>query len=195
MTKYLLHGGVDKNKREKYFELNQDYFIEGVRGFENVKILAVYFARTESDTETDLMFENDEHCFEDHSPQIKMEFAKASKDLNEFRKQVQWADLIYVIGGDSKLLLNQLKQVPDFATLIKGKVYMGSSAGANVVAKYFFSNTDQTVIEGLGLRPIKVLSHWDGSGDAGAEKLQSTGGDLPLYKIPEYEFIILETED
>ena len=191
MTKYLLHGGVDKNKKDQYFELNADYFHEGVKGLTHAKILAVYFARKESDAEIDAMFANDKHCFQDHSPQVQMEFAKASKNPDEFRKQLAWAGVVYVIGGDSKLLLDQIKLTPDFKSLIHGKVYMGSSAGANIAAKYFFSGTYQELIEGLGLVPIKVIPHWDVSQAEAEEKLKSTGEDLPIYKIPKYKFIIL----
>lgn len=190
MTKYILHGGATRR-----FEL------EGNRGFfkeiladlpQKVKVLLIYFAREEKEIPENFM--DDKNNFQSTSPNRQIEFQVAQENPLEFKEQIKWADAIYVRGGNTQKLLAKINQSPDFADLIKGKVYAGSSAGMYLVCKHYYSNDRRQFEQGLGILPIKGLAHWDESKQDILEKLRNIGEDLPIYKVAEGQFIVLNVD-
>jgi peptidase E len=152
MTKYILHGGYTKLENDS----NRAFFREIVKDLlDTATILLVYFAR--EDVEIPKLFERDKKSF----------LGTGKKDLNflvasseDFIQQIQNADAVYLSGGETEKLLNTLKQFPAFAKAVTGKVVAGSSAGAYALARYYYSNSRNTVSEGLGILPVKVVCHF-----------------------------------
>ncbi len=155
MTTFILHGGATRQDTDG----NRKFFAELVRGgvAQPVKILLVFFAAEEKRWQE--LFEDGKRRFADASPGIKKEFTLAQPGM--FAQQVRNADVIYVHGGTTRRLKEVLATIPNLnlSQLLDGKVYGGSSAGANILAKYSYSSTYADLEEGLGLLPIKVIPH------------------------------------
>ncbi|MGC9599374.1 MAG: Type 1 glutamine amidotransferase-like domain-containing protein [Minisyncoccia bacterium] len=183
MIKFVFHGGATR----KPLEGNKRFFAEMVRGLrEPIKILNVYFAREES--RWNEAMEDDKQNFRNAAPNIKMEFSLANPE--SFVTQVKDVGVVYVRGGSTPLLKKAFEPFSQFLTLLDGKVYGGSSAGADVLAKYYCSRESDEILEGLGLLPIKVFPHYDESEREKLEKLKAWKEDLPTYTIAEGEYFI-----
>jgi len=187
MTKFLLHGGATN----KPIQTNKNFFHEAVAGLKGkIKVLIVYFARKKEDYPW--MFEQDKNNFLLNSPGKDIEFEIADFNPKTFKKQIKNSEVIYVRGGNTLPLIKQITRLPDFADLLKDKVYAGSSAGMYLIAKYYWSTDREKVESGLGILQIKAFAHWDESKQEDLLKLKNFNGDLPIYKVPEGEYIVIE---
>ena len=158
------------------------------KGFEKPKILLVFFAG-EPERYPDMLKEAKEF-FKLSIPEKEAVLEVATMD--KFNKQVQEADIINVTGGSTLWLVREIQKIPDFMKTIQGRVYAGSSAGMNVLAKYYYSDTYDSVNPGAGFLPIKTFPHWIQDRQNKLDELKNTGEDLPVYKLSEGEFITLE---
>jgi peptidase E len=187
MTKFILHGGATG----KLAESNNKFFREAVPDLDRkIKILIIYFARKVEDYPW--MFEQDVNNFKTNSPQKELELEIADPKPESFRRQIKGADVIYVRGGNTLPLIEKFKELPELKELLQGKVYAGSSAGIYAVSKYYYSNDRKQIETGLGILPIKALAHWESGMEHILQQLDAFGEKLPVYKVPEAEFIIIE---
>jgi len=83
-------------------------------------------------------------------------------DKKRFRGQIKKADVIILQGGDTLKLLKALKKFRGFTKAIKGKIVVGSSAGAYVLSAYFYGNSTDAVYQGLGIVPFRTRCHYKG---------------------------------
>ena len=124
------------------------------------------------------------------------EFEIASRDLEEFKEQVERADVLYVRGGSSDLLFEIMKsfEKDEFFDLIQGKVCAGSSAGVMVLSEFSRSDTTGFWKEGLGVLPIVSFVHWSLDFQKDLDEFKKEKGDenLEYVLIPETEFVIRE---
>jgi len=90
MTKFILHGGVTSRPCES----NDNFYKEIINSVENPKILLVYFAITE-DRWSDIFSEH-RKLFLDRAGDKKIEFTIASNDTEEFIKQIENSNIIFV---------------------------------------------------------------------------------------------------
>ena len=191
-TKYILAGGY----RAKAADGGKAFAEELAKGFEEpVKILVCLFARPRETWST--VFLEDKEFFTAHLAGKKKEITLADPDT--FAEQVTWANAIYVRGGTTEALLNQLKQGVDWEKALNDKTLAGSSAGANAIGKYYYGLDAQKVGEGLGLLPIKVLVHYRSDYNApnidwnkAYSELNNYQEDLPLIALKEGEFKVIE---
>jgi len=187
MTKFILHGGYAGDSTRK--DLN--FFREILRGVEApVKILCVYFAREK--IKWSRFYRHDKKMFNKANPKIKIKFAIATK--NNFIKEAKKAKIIYFEGGINHFLQNYLLSLKNLRNIIKNKVVAGSSAGANIFVKYFFSRHRDQVIKGTGILSIKIICHYNPKKKYIIERLKNYGEDLKIYKIPEYKYIIFKKD-
>lgn len=189
MTKFILHGGEISRKTTD----NKKFFSEMTAGFEHpVKVLCVYFSR--STDEWDRLFQQDQESFSEAAPARQIEFERAEKEPKIFNRQVKEADVIYMRGGTTKMLLDTLKTIENFSDLIKDKVVSGSSAGACVLSKYYCTGShDAPISEGLGILDIKTIVHYDPSNEKLLQDMKEHGDkELEIYKIEEEKFFIIE---
>lgn len=115
-------------------------------------------------------------------------FIEPTLPYPEMVKLVEESDLIYLPGGDPKLLIEQMRNT-GAAHLLRtyDKVIMGNSAGAVALAQEYVLLADEgystfTISSGLGLLDLGVAVHYEPSMDAQLESL-STSRDIVA--IPE----------
>lgn len=169
---------------------------ELVKGFEEpIKILECTFA--EPPEKWKEKFIRDQAFFEKNLLDIKLDIQLA--DPASFIQQVEWAHVIYLRGGENARLIDSLKQSKEWATHLSGKTVVGTSAGASVLAKYYYSVDHLTLGEGLGLVPIKVLVHYQSSYNAprihweqARAELQAYKENIPILTLREGEFKVIE---
>ena len=188
MTKFILHGGETGRKTED----NKKFFSEMTTDLENpVKVLCVYFSRPKD--EWDRLFKQDQVNFTKAAPSRQIEFERAEDKTEIFNRQVKKADVIYMRGGTTKILLDTLKTIENFSDLIKDKVVSGSSAGACALSKYYCTGSkDAPISEGLGILNIKTIVHYDPSNEKLLQDMKMQGDrTLEIYKIPEEKLFII----
>jgi peptidase E len=183
--KFILHGGATRNK--ELIESNRTFFFEMAKDFNEPKILLVYFAKEPETYST--LYEQDAENFKQVYPKKIFSFTTAT--VENFGSQAKDSDIIYVRGGDTRRLIEKFKKINNLKEAINGKIYGGSSAGANAIVKYYFSFKLDKVEQGLGIIPIKTFPHWEESKQEKLALLQNTGGNLPVYKLKEGEFVVL----
>ena len=192
MTKYILHGGEISRPSVH----NQNYFREMVMGLaEPIKILLVYFAREKNRWREFMDYDTEK--FKGAANGKKVECVLANNNLAKLLSQVKQSDIIYIIGGRDKALQKGFDGLGDLGKLFHGKVVAGSSAGANMLGRYYYDIERERVERGLDVLPIKVISHYKGSKYAGndqarVELLRSHGEDLKIYTLPETEYFVVE---
>jgi len=183
MNKYILHGGYTREKNH----LNNNFFKEITKGLEGeIKILLIYFASEGSDYEEKL--EQEKNNFENNSDNKNLKFEIANKE--NFIKQIKNSDVIYIRGGDTFKLLEILKSYPKFSEAIKGKITVGSSAGAYVLSKYFYSRGSRKVFDGLGILPVAVACHYKGNQET-LELLKEKPEDLEIVLLNDFEHKVI----
>jgi peptidase E len=186
ITKFILHGGNTSQKSKD----NDDFFAEILKDLESpVKVLIIYFSRKKS--EWNKLFKDDSDNFKRVIGGKKIHLVLATKNINEFRKQIQDCDALYMRGGETKWLMSQLSKVDDFSEIIKGKVVAGSSAGAYVLSKYYM-NSKGEMGKGLGILSIKTIAHYNKSKKHELEKLKTYGKNLKIFAIEEMKNCVIE---
>lgn len=190
LTTYILHGGKtsEKNERNKQFfeaifkHVNKD----------KLHILVVYYARWWKRDEWPLLLKEDQAEFEKFKiNNIKISFELASENVDEVLTQINKADVILIKGGDTQKLLLKLKKIKNFVKIIKGKLLVGSSAGALIFSSYYYSNDNKKVGKGLGILPLKMFVHYSVECTKELQELNSVHSKLPIVAIPECDFTII----
>ena len=185
MTKYILHGGATRQPSIH----NDNYFKEILKDTDSPKILMVYFASAKE--KWDELFNDDQNHFLEFAGDKKLNFVLAKDDIEILKKQIKDADIIYMRGGHyTKNLQLVLEKINNLSNLLQDKIIAGSSAGAYVLCKYYFSQ-NHGLNEGLGILPFKIIAHYSDKEKENLAKLKKTGDDLEIYKIPETEYIVI----
>jgi peptidase E len=200
MTKFILHGGMVKLPSAN----NDNFFREILQAvLESPRILLILFASPKekwADKE-----DGYKNKFLDQADGRKIDILVADEDLDILIQQVVWSNVLYIGGGDDLILQRQLEKIPDFEKMIKNKVVAGSSAGALVLAKYYYDNDYDKIYEGLGILPIKIITHYSTPENPSPTKAYPPNEDkrqelenykekLPVYAIPETEFVVVDKE-
>lgn len=178
-TKFILHGGFNPEQRD---ENNTDFYVEVLKNApENSKILLVPFAKDVERIPSSIAKVTSEFNKNKWQKNIVIEIAN-EKDLIQ---QVKSANIIYFFGGISSKLLEVLKKYPDLKTYLKGKTIVGESAGANVWGNFFYSPQADSVFEGLGVLPLKIIPHYKKEYEG---KLGKDRAELEEVLLPEYTY-------
>ncbi|MBU4314888.1 Type 1 glutamine amidotransferase-like domain-containing protein [Patescibacteria group bacterium] len=182
MAKYILHGGgaSTSNNTDAFFK----EILKGAQ--EGDLVLLVYFARPQDCWRG---------CFEQDSIQmqacssVKLSFELARPEA--FDEQVLRAKVIYLCGGHTPPLLNELQRHPKFADLVGDKIVVGSSAGAYALAQYAYSIESQCVRKGLGILPVRVVAHYNGNSSI-LKKFPTDSEGLETVLLKEGEYQVFE---
>ena len=169
---------------------------ELVKGFpEPVKILECIFAMPPERWEEKLA--SDKAFFAKNLSATKYELQLA--DPSTFTQQVQWANVVYLRGGETARLMSALAQTKGWSDHLNGKTVAGSSAGADALSKYYYCLDHLKLGEGLGLVSVKVLVHYQSNynaphinWDKAYAELQSYQEKLPVVTLHEGEFKVIE---
>ncbi|HSW66238.1 MAG TPA: Type 1 glutamine amidotransferase-like domain-containing protein [Bacillota bacterium] len=132
-------------------------------------------------------------------------------DLAEIKQRLEFADLIYIIGG-AQLTLPQLFRETGFDTLLpelaKNKIVMGTSAGANVLGKQiedanywqdqYGSSEEYLANPSLSLADFNILPHFEREDHPlrTTAKLTPLLKDhpFPLYGVTDTQAVILDDD-
>jgi len=187
-TRIILHGGNSSKKSEK----NDRFFQEVINGVESdiVNVLCVYFARPERRWKES--HEEDQRSFTNVQADKHVQTTLATYE--GFVDEVSKSDVIFMNGGISGHLKPILLVVgiERFRQILAGKTLVGVSAGANVLSKYYFSTVAHEIREGAGFLGLKVMTHYSPDQTEELEQLKAYGDDLPVVKIAEEEYLVIE---
>jgi peptidase E len=197
MTKYIVQSGSIK----KYPEKMTKYFSEIFKDVHDApNVLWCFFAIDSEDRQK--RYDTYTKLFLSYFPDRTVSTSQLAS-VDDFEKQVDWADVIMFQGGSTELLMKELKKF-DLEILLKGKVVSGSSAGAHMFARHFWSADSRVCGNGFDVLPIKVASHFysnygenDPRGpidwEAAKKELEEYGDtSLPVYALEEGEFVVLK---
>jgi peptidase E len=186
MTKYIIHGG----KTSSNSAINQKYFLETINIPKNeINLLIILFAR-ESKVWME-KFEQYKQIFSNLNTGKKINFVMADPDNQKLAEQINQADVIFILGGETIRLINTIKNTNNLKELFQNKTVAGSSAGANFLSKYYYTINGKEVRPGLGILEIKTFPHYDQSLVRELEELKNYKEDLPIYTLPEEKFEII----
>lgn len=194
MTKYILVGGY-VNKTE---DGGKAFYEEIVKGFDKkpVKILDCMFARPKE--EWDETFKKDKLLFTQYIKDFELELASNENFIEQFKN----SDVIFFRGGFTKILSEALNKNTEWLNYLEGKTIAGTSAGAEVLSKYYHILKSNRKDDGFGLVPVKVIPHWQSNFFDGEEynldwdkiiqELKDYKEDLPILTLKEGEFKVFE---
>lgn len=178
MTKFILHGGFN---REKIVQENDEFFREMLKDVaEEANLLLVYFAEREDMVA--LRIEQDEEQLNKNKSGKKLNIKIASEDT--FIEDCKWADIIYLHGGRTVKLIGTLKKYPNLTQIFENKIIAGDSAGANALGQLFYSRNSQEIGEGLKILPFKIVVHYT---DGMPNPLENIQPELETVLLNEYE--------
>jgi peptidase E len=191
MTKYILVGGYphkgDGDGKALVTALSDGFT-------EPIKLLDCLFSRPQDGW--DASFEEDKAFFNKHTDK-QVIFTLAN--LNSFDKQLAECNVLYFRGGETKDLMDRLAKFPGWGNKLAGKTVAGSSAGANILSKYYYSPTHLHIRTGLGILDVKVIPHFNSDynspnvdWDKAYKELDKHGEKLPVLSLGEGEFKITD---
>ncbi len=184
-TKYILHGGSAQHVNEA----NDKFFAEILKGSgDRARVLLVEFAG--GDENEDKNVGRDRSQFERVRGSREIIYEVADKD--KFLEQVKEADVVYLGGGTTIRLMEELKNYSNLKDAFSGKVIAGESAGANIMSVYCFSKSGGGVMKGLGLVPVKMFPHYK---DQNATELETVASELETYLLPNYHYRVVVAKD
>lgn len=190
MTKYILVGGYI----HKALDEGKAFCEELVKGIDKkpIKILDCVFARPKESWEECL--NKDNVLFQKFIKNFELKLANPEK----FTEQIKNSDVIFLRGGHTQVLYEFLSRDKNWIKELEGKVLAGTSAGAEVIAKYYHVLSTNRIGGGFSLLPIKFISHWKSKNFDGVEQnidfdkvlkeLKNYKEDLPIYALKEGEF-------
>lgn len=183
MTKFILHGGFAKGTAHE----NNGFFGEVLRSApKETKILLVYFAKETEYIEKNIKEDTEQFNKNKGDRTLIFDIAREVS----FSEQVQSSDVVYLHGGHSGKILDVLRKFTNLKQIFSGKIIAGDSAGANVLASGFYSQKIG-VSEGLGLIPIKIISHYQ---ELNKHKLDQIKPKLETLLLAEYQFKVFEID-
>lgn len=200
MTKYVVNSGGIRSDPAKAGM----FFKEIVNGLgASPKVLLCQFAMSREYWE--IKFTEDMNGFLQHmEPDVKPVFEMAMPA--EFERQLDECDAIYMCGGDDHLMKYWLSRF-DLKQLFAGKTVGTNSASSNAVSQSYWTCDWREVQIGLGLLPMKFISHYNSSfGDddprgpidwpAAKVELEEHGNkDLRVLALEEASYEVFKTDD
>ena len=191
MKRLILMGGrpwFAADKGERFTQALFRYFPK------EVKLAFCIFAQPESDHEETRKWNTG--MFDKFKDGRHINYQTMTPE--NFAEVSAWADVIYLPGGSTSVLLGKIKASGDVAELWDGKVIAGSSAGANLFCVGYTALSDRKFGEGLGWVKATCIPHWrakDFEGyteqdwDSAEQESLRQYPDLPVLCIPESDFV------
>jgi len=195
MTHFFLHGwsaSPDTEQNKKFFQVATTY---------GNKILILPFSEW---TEKEILFDKkteDEffdkwmNIFVRYNTGKDLKFECASRDISELINQIKNNDILFFCGWKAYKHLEVINKISELKELLKDKIIMGISAWAIMWAKEYYHTRTETVKKWNGWLNIKMMVHRWSNRDPWLSKeerlkiLDKYGEKLPIYKIPEQEYI------
>lgn len=177
-TKYILSGGYANEVNS----INDSFFREIIKGTsDSVNILVIMFAKTGNDIRRFYDITKDQ--FERNRKDKKITYRLASTE--SLASDIAESQIIYIHGGETIKLIEDMEEFSEFLQLIKGKIVAGESAGAYLLASKFICESIGFVHDGTGALPINLMCHFNGKNE---EKLDSIDNNLEKVLLRDYEY-------
>ena|SRR3989344_3504587 len=155
MTKFVLHGGF--NKEKGFVQEDDEFFKEILKSTSgDVKILLVYFAEREDIV--GLRIDQDQQQFNKNKELKNLQFKVASEEA--FVTDCAWADVIYLHGGRTIKLMEVLKKYQNLERVFSERIIAADSAGVNVLGQLSYSKNSKEIRQGLKVLPYKIVVHY-----------------------------------
>jgi hypothetical protein len=128
------------------------------------------------------------------------DFSNELAEPENFFAQVERADVVFFHGGRNKILL---ENYPDFAKVknaLRGKIFVGSSAGANYISSHCLRQNGE-LIGASGILPINVAVHYETGGvedrrlRVDVEKMARSHPEFPTIALREGDLTIFVGAD
>ncbi len=194
MTKFILHGGETKVPNIH----NKNFYKEMHKAAKGKPILACYYSRPYR--EWKWLLESEVERMKKAVGKKKFEIVVASKDPKIFLGQLRKCEVVYFRGGDTEKLMKKLDSIKGkLKKCFQNKTVLGSSAGAIMLAKYFYNQDGDKIFKGFNILPVKIMTHYLSAGKYAAtsgkdklEMLKNYKEKLPVYAIKETELRIVK---
>ena len=195
---FFLHGGsaspdTDQNKQ----------FYQVIGNLGNRILMFPFSEWTEKNIPFDAAIEHE--FFEKWSNIIarynldkQLQFTCASRDIPTLVEQIKNNDILFFCWGKTYKHLEVTDKIPQLKSLLQDKVIVGNSAGSVMRTKAYYDTWTESIKKWNGFLPIKMMIHRWSSRHPGlpdeerAKILDNYGEKLPIYKIPEQEYIEFE---
>jgi len=121
---------------------------------------------------------------------------------------VDWASIVYLQGGDTPRLAEELDKVPNLAEIFAGKIVVGNSAGSLYLAAAGYDPDYYKVAKHRGLVRAAIIPHYGNEHYAeqfgevnrmrsvdwvlAEREVREAVPDLPFYRLPEGDFEMFE---
>lgn len=195
-TVCILAGGNDRKSEDYGYRLSKEI----AKYATNPKILSCFFSAQPEEWEQKA--KDWKGWFSDHFTQP---FTYAYAKYETLLDQIDAADVIYFHGGDTRLLFEHLPETKELKKHFKGKIIIGSSAGANMLSAHYWSSIRGGFNEGRGVLDMNVMVHYrapDASGhkrtpedwEREEAEFQERLGDRSITPLPEGQFVVIEKD-
>jgi hypothetical protein len=183
--KFFLHGwcaSIDSPKNKEFF---QSFCGHGS------KILILPFGWEPEEQ----IFNDYKQNFIKHNPDNNLLFMCASRDISTLIDQIKNNDILFFPWWKPYKYFELINRIPNFKELCKNKTIAGASWWAIMWAKVYYSSNAENLREWNGFLPIKIIVHrWSDkhpwlSREEREILLDQYGEKLPIYKIPEQEYV------
>lgn len=194
VTTYILAGGNDRSTAGYGERLSGEI----ARNVTNPTILSCFFSYPAEEWEAKA--QDWQPWFADYfGSDVRYDYARKET----FLEQIDQADVIYLHGGDTRLLFDTLPSADALKEHFKGKVIVGSSAGANVLSKNYWSSKRAVPARGLGIVNSNIMVHYGGLQHEGLTRVpddwkreeaafQKFIGDEQITRLPEGQFVLVQ---
>jgi|TARA_Y100000310_G_C20584758_1_gene764802 peptidase E len=118
-------------------------------------------------------------------------FASLSESLEEIKGKLGEAGIVYLPGGDTEVLIDNLRQ-RKIGSLLENleSVIIGNSAGAMVLCREAIcAKEGREIMEGVGVLDLAIEVHYDETHD---EAMNELSEEREIYGVPEKGAIIAE---
>ncbi|MES2315807.1 MAG: Type 1 glutamine amidotransferase-like domain-containing protein [Patescibacteria group bacterium] len=188
MIKFILAGGYTTKAPDG----GKAFFEELVRGFDSTKPVKILYCIFADPTQAKVKLIEDKEKASKFTPDALLELATEEN----FLAQLKNSQVLLLKGGETDILMDTLKRCGNWMDLLDGKTVAGTSAGAMALAKYSHALEKDSILEGFGLVPVKVIAHWESQiydVDWGKALMMLTSykEDLPLLRLKEGEYVVI----
>ena len=185
MAKIYLEGG---NKPEEIVYALTDK--KALSQSKNKIIMILNYTRRDPEIIKEEMISFSKYFFKIGAKKI---YIASNFNKKELHTKLKESGLIYLPGGDPKLLMKNLKE-KGLVSLLKNsseKIIIGNSAGAIILCKegFFFEKERTKKVYGIGLVEISIYVHYSNQNKSDLKILSE---NRKIYPIPEGETLIIE---
>lgn len=180
--KFYLIGGIDLNAAENSVEIERKALADAKN--KNVFVLDL----TSNNPEKLAKYRNVLTSYLKKAGAEKIRFISSCDSTNKMEKGIREAGLVYIPGGDTEVLMQNIEE-RNLKPILRSlkSVLVGNSAGALAMCEEVILTKDEDVAEtkvlpGLGLVPFSVEVHYDETHD---KELFELSKDREIYAIPE----------